>query len=442
VAAAPPQASVRTVKEEKNNMSNEGAYDRFTTTVDAAAAIAGIKDPALVERIKTPERIHQVSIPLVRDDGRQQLFTGFRVQHNSARGPYKGGIRYHPNVCLDEVKALAGWMSVKTAVVDIPLGGGKGGITVDPRKLSLRELEALTRAYTERIWRVIGPEIDIPAPDVNTNSQAMDWIANEYGHLAHVVSPAVVTGKSIPNGGSMGRDTATAQGGFDVLDAAFNEHGETLRGKTVAIQGFGNAGGNAAMLFEQAGAKVIAASDSTAAVMASEGLPVQALLDVKSKGGSFINVPGYDKKAADAPLFESVDILVPSALEGQITAANASKVRASWVVELANGPTTPDADVILEQRGIQVLPDILANAGGVVVSYFEWVQNMHSETWIREEVEARLAVTMRRAYQSVTELAARKRVSMRLAAYAIAIERIAAAIAAGQSIPHVLLPSD
>jgi glutamate dehydrogenase (NAD(P)+) len=423
-------------------MSNEGAFDRFTATVDAATAVAGIKDKTLIERIKTPERIHQVSIPVVRDDGRNELFTGFRVQHSSARGPYKGGIRYHPDVCLDEVKALAGWMTVKTAVVDIPLGGSKGGIIVDPRGLSLRELEALTRSYTERIWRVIGPQVDIPAPDVNTDSQVMDWLADEYGRLAHAKSPAVVTGKSIAHGGSQGRSTATAQGGFDVLDAAFNETGETMSGKTVAIQGFGNAGGNAALLFEQAGAKVVAASDSTACVIASEGLPVQALLDVKSKGGSFANVPGYDKKASDAPLFEPVDILIPAALEGQITATNAGRVQARWVLELANGPTTPEADAVLEHRGIQVLPDILANAGGVVVSYFEWVQNIHSETWIREEVEARLAVTMRRAYQSVTELADRKRVSFRLAAYSIAIGRIAAALESGRTAAQILLATD
>lgn len=423
-------------------MSSESAFERFTATVDAASAAAGVTDQTVVERIKTPERIHEVSIPVVRDDGRKQLFTGFRVQHSSARGPYKGGIRYHPNVNLDEVKALAGWMSIKTAVVDIPLGGSKGGIIVDPRTLSVAELEGLTRSYTERIWRVIGPQVDIPAPDVNTDARVMDWLANEYGRLAHGFAPAVVTGKSVTLGGSQGRDTATAQGGFDVLDAAFNETGETMRGKTVAIQGFGNAGGNAALLLEQAGALVVAASDSTACVVASEGLPVRALLDVKSRGGSFADVPGYDKKPSSAPLFEPVDVLVPAALEGQITGANAGRVQARWVLELANGPTTPEGDAVLEHLGVQVLPDILANAGGVVVSYFEWVQNLHSETWIREEVEARLAVTMRRAYQSVTELMDRKRISMRLAAYGIAIDRIAAAIATGRTAAQILLPTD
>jgi glutamate dehydrogenase/leucine dehydrogenase len=414
-------------------MNNQTAFDRFNSTVDAAAEILDDVEPALIERIKTPERVHQVSIPLTRDDGTQELLTGFRVQHNSARGPYKGGIRYHRDVCLDEVKALAGWMSIKTAVVDIPLGGGKGGITVDPRRLSKAELERLTRAYTERIWRVIGPEVDVPAPDVNTTSETMDWIADEYGRLSGAAAPAVVTGKSLFHGGSLGRDTATAQGGFDVLEAAFAAAGEKVSGKTVSIQGFGNAGANAAILFENAGARIVAASDSTAALIAPEGLDVAGLVALKTRGGSFAGVPGYEKKAYDAPLVEPADILVPAALEGQITAVNAGAVKARWIVELANGPTTPEADVELERRRITVLPDILANAGGVVVSYFEWVQNMHSEKWLREEVEARLAVTMRRAYESVAALAAGRHVSLRLAAYAIAIDRIAAAMHAGRA---------
>ncbi len=415
-------------------MSQEGAYQHFIDTVDAASAVAGIDDAPLLERIKTPERIHQVSIPLVRDDGRKELYTGFRVQHSSARGPYKGGIRYHPNVSLEEVKALAGWMTIKTAVVDIPLGGGKGGITVDPASLSAHELEGLARAYTERIWRVIGPEIDIPAPDVNTDSQTMDWIADEFARLSGSPAPGVITGKSVAHGGSLGRDTATAQGGFDVLEAVFAQNRDTMRGKRVAVQGFGNAGSNAALLFEQAGACTVAASDSTAAVFSKVGLPVKDLVRFKAEGGRFADLTGYDKKPSDAPLFEPVDILVPAALENQITLANAGRVQARWVLELANGPTTPEADEILEKRGIVVLPDILANAGGVVVSYFEWVQNMHSEKWMIEEVQARLAVTMRRAYEAVTALATLKSVSLRLAAYAIAIDRIAGAIKAAQPV--------
>ncbi|HEV2414583.1 MAG TPA: Glu/Leu/Phe/Val dehydrogenase, partial [Candidatus Dormibacteraeota bacterium] len=235
-------------------MGEEGAYARFCATVDAASTVADVTDPSLLERIKRPERVHEVTIPLVRDDGRRELLTGYRVQHSSARGPYKGGIRYHPNVTLDEVKALAGWMSIKTAVVNIPMGGGKGGITVDPGELSLHELEALTRSYTERIWRCIGPLVDIPAPDVNTDSRIMDWLADEFGRQSGLADPAVVTGKTVEHGGSLGRDKATARGGFDVLEAALNATHEDLRGKRVAIQGFGNAGANAALLLREAGA--------------------------------------------------------------------------------------------------------------------------------------------------------------------------------------------
>jgi glutamate dehydrogenase (NAD(P)+) len=413
-------------------MGNQSAFDRLIATIDDAAAVAGLADPALLERIKTPERIHEVSVPLVRDDGREELYTGYRVQHSSARGPYKGGIRYHPQVCLDEVKALAGWMTIKTAVVDIPMGGGKGGIKVDPRKLSTNELAALTRSYTERIWRDIGPEIDIPAPDVNTDSQTMDWIAEEYARLSETEGGAVVTGKSIGDGGSLGRDTATAQGGFDVLEAALKGAGESFKDKTVAIQGFGNAGANAGQLLAQAGARIVAVSDSTASLTAAAGLPVEPLIAFKSGGGSFKEFVEDRKGATESPLFEPVDILIPAALEGQITLANADRVKARWVLELANGPTTPEADRILEHRGIQVFPDILANAGGVVVSYFEWVQNMHHERWLREEVEARLALIMRRAYENVVLLATDRRVSLRLAAYAIALERIAAALKVGR----------
>ncbi len=416
-------------------MQTESAYGRFCAVVDAAAAIAGIEDSSLIERIKTPERIHSVSVPLVRDDGRVELFSAYRVQHNSARGPYKGGVRYHQQVCLDEVMALSAWMSIKTAVVDIPLGGAKGGITVDPRSLSKRELEALTRSYTERVWRDIGPLVDVPAPDVNTTSQTMDWIADEYGRLSGAHAPAVVTGKSLGNGGSEGRDTATAQGGMDVLEAALAVVGESLAGKRVAIQGFGNAGANAALLMAQAGALVVALSDSSAAVISPVGLPVQELAKFKAAHGRLADFPGFEKASPDTVLFQPVDILVPAALEGQITAANAERIRARWILELANGPTTPEADERLELQGVRVLPDILANAGGVVVSYFEWVQNLHSEHWTRTEVEARLATTMRRAYEAVSMLAIRKKTGLRKAAYAIALERIASAMKTVQPVP-------
>jgi glutamate dehydrogenase (NAD(P)+) len=411
-------------------MKTDSAYQGFCEVVDAAAPLAGIDDLGLIDRIKTPDRIHSVCVPLTRDDGRTELFSGYRVQHNAARGPYKGGIRYHPQVDLDEVMALAAWMSIKTAVVDIPMGGGKGGITVDPHSLSRRELESLTRAYTERIWRDIGPYVDVPAPDVNTDSETMDWIADEYGRLSGTPTPAVVTGKSIGKGGSAGRDTATAQGGMDVLEAAVAGAHESLRGKRAAIQGFGNAGANAALLLANAGAIVTGVSDTSAALISPTGLPVQVLATFKSNGGRLVDFSGLEKAAPDQVLFEPVDILVPAALEGQLTEANAARVRARWIVELANGPTTPEADEVLARQGVRILPDILANAGGVVVSYFEWVQNLHSEHWTRPEVEARLAMTMRRAYEGVSGLANQKGITLRVAAYAIALQRIAAAIKA------------
>src|SRR5438034_4725617 len=264
-------------------MGEEGAYAHFCATVDAASAVGDVTDPAVLERIKRPERVHEVTIPLVRDDGQRQLLTGYRVQHSSARGPYKGGIRYHPRVSLHEAKALAGWMSIKTAVVNMPMGGGKGGITVDPHLLSPQELEALTRAYTERIWRVIGPLVDIPAPDVNTDARIMDWLADEFGRQSGLADPAVVTGKTVEHGGSLGRDKATARGGFDVLEAALHAAGEDMRGKRVAIQGFGNAGANAALLLQEAGAIIVSASDSTAALVNGDGLPVAELAAYKDR---------------------------------------------------------------------------------------------------------------------------------------------------------------
>ena len=411
------------------------AYERFRRVVGEAAHEIGIADSALIQQIQTPERIHQVAIPLVLDDGRHALLTGYRVQHSSVLGPYKGGIRYHPHAGLNEIMALAGLMTIKNAVVNIPFGGAKGGITVDPRRLSTRELESLTRAYTERIWRDIGPTVDVPAPDVNTSARVMDWLADEYGRLCETPSPAVVTGKSVARGGSLGRDTATAQGGYEVLVDALERAGERLDGMTVAIQGFGNAGSNAAVLLAGAGARVVAASDSTAAVSSRAGLPVGRLVALKAAGSRFADIPDLATTAPASVLGAEVDILVPAALEGQITAATVSQVRARYVLELANGPTTPEADRELERRGTMVLPDILANAGGVVVSSFEWAQNVHGEHWTREEVEARLAITMRQAYAAVADLAAARGMSLRLAAYCVAIERIGAALRSGTGAP-------
>ena len=404
-------------------------FARFLKIVDELAGRVRI-DGAVLERVRVPERIHIVSIPLQRDDGRYELFTGYRVQHSSARGPYKGGIRYHPLVTLDEVKALAAWMTIKTAVVDIPLGGAKGGIAVDPHRLSRSELERLTRSYVERIYRDIGPRVDIPAPDVNTTPQMMDWIADEYGRLTGTLQPAVVTGKTLPHGGSQGRDTATALGGFEVLLAALHDKGERLEGKRVAIQGFGNAGAHAARLFADAGATVVAVSDSTAAVAAERGLPVNDLASYKAEGGRFMDLhTSLDRIDPDEILTCDVDVLVPAALEGQITASNASQVHARYILELANGPTTPEADVILHESGALVLPDILANAGGVVVSCYEWQQNLRGEQWSRDYVNQKMGDAMRRAHAQVASRAHALRVDLRLAAYCIALERISSAMA-------------
>jgi glutamate dehydrogenase/leucine dehydrogenase len=406
----------------------DSPFDCFLTVVTEVAGYARIS-PRTVDLLKAPERIHIVSIPLIHDDGRLEIFTGYRVEHNSARGPYKGGIRYHPQVNLEEVKALAAWMTIKNAVVDIPLGGGKGGITVDPRALSAGELERLTRAYVDLIYRDIGPQIDIPAPDVNTTPQMMDWIADEFGRLTETPSPAVVTGKTLAHGGSEGRDTATAMGGFFVLLAALEEAGDQLAGKRVAIQGFGNAGANAAVMLADAGAIIVAASDSTAAIRSDDGLPVRQLAGFKAEGGHFADLdPSYERIGLGEVLTYGADILVPAALEGQITADNAPHVSAQYIVELANGPTTPEADAILEHREITVLPDILANAGGVVVSYFEWLQNLHGEHWTREAVNQRLAGIMRGAYIDVAANARQLEVGLRPAAYCIALERIDVAL--------------
>jgi glutamate dehydrogenase/leucine dehydrogenase len=408
----------------------ESPFDRFLTIVNQVTPWAAI-DPKTIQLIKVPERIHIVSIPLVHDDGRLEIFTGYRVGHNSVRGPYKGGIRYHPQVNLEEVKALAAWMTIKNAVVDIPLGGGKGGITVDPRLLSIDELERLTRGYVDLMYRDIGPQVDIPAPDVNTTPQMMDWIADEYGRLTETPSPAVVTGKTLGHGGSEGRDTATAMGGFFVLLAALKDAGEVLAGKKVAIQGFGNAGANAALLLAEAGAIVVAASDSTAAIASDSGLPVRRLAHFKAEGCRFADLDAsFQRISQDDVLTYDADILVPAALEGQITIEIAPHIASSYILELANGPTTPEADDALAQRGITVLPDILANAGGVVVSYFEWLQNLQGEHWTRDYVNGRLGETMRRAYVDVAAKARLLHVGLRLAAYCIALERIDASPAA------------
>lgn len=378
-------------------------------------------DAAFLAKLSQPMREVRERITLVMDDGKPASFEAYRVQHNNWRGPFKGGIRFHPKVDIDEVRALAAWMTMKTAVVGIPMGGGKGGVTVDPRTLSLREREALTRGWARVMQRYIGPEVDVPAPDVNTNSQDMDWIAEEYGN------PAVITGKSVEKGGSLGRDTATAMGGWFVFEALRPSLFLDDETATIVVQGFGNAGMHFASIAYRHGMRVVGVSDSTSGVANPEGLDIPALIAHKKATGAVRDAVGA-KNVSNAELLElPCGVLVPAALEGQLTAENASRVQAKVVLELANGPTTPEADDILFSRGIMVVPDILANAGGVTVSYFEWAQNMKGERWTAEDVQAKLKEVMESAAKEVAERKAKYNTDFRRAAFLLALERLEAA---------------
>ena len=384
-------------------------------------------DEGLRAILSTPKRSLTVSIPVRMDDGKYHVFTGHRVAHNMARGPAKGGIRFHPDVTLDEVKALASWMTWKCACLDLPFGGGKGGIVVDPHKLSHGELERMTRRYASEILPLIGPDQDIPAPDVYTDSQTMAWIMDTYSMTKGATTLGVVTGKPLSLGGSKGRDKATARGVQFVLREACRDRKMKLVGSTVAIQGFGNAGGTLASLLHAEGAKIVAASDSGGGVHNPKGLDPAALHAHKKKGQSLKTFKPGTPITNEKLLELDVDILAPSALENQITADNAARVKAKIVAEAANGPTTPTADDALFSRGITVIPDILANAGGVTVSYFEWVQDFSSYFWDEEEVDKRLERSMVKAYRAVAETAARGRMSLRDGAYVVAVGRVAEA---------------
>ncbi|HEY3216557.1 MAG TPA: Glu/Leu/Phe/Val dehydrogenase [Candidatus Eisenbacteria bacterium] len=382
-------------------------------------------DQGLRAILSTPKRSLTVSIPVHMDDGSYHVFIGHRVAHNMARGPAKGGIRFHPDVTLDEVKALASWMTWKCACLDLPFGGGKGGVVVDPHQLSLGERERLTRRYTSEILPLIGPEQDIPAPDVYTDPQIMAWIMDTYSMTKGTTTLGVVTGKPLALGGSKGRDKATARGVLFALREACRAQKRPLKGAKVAIQGFGNAGSHLATLLHDEGARIVAVSDSRGGVQNSKGLDPAELAAHKARGQSLATFPG-GKRVSNRQLLElPVDILVPAALENQITAANAGRVRAKIIAEAANGPTTPLADDILFRRRRTVVPDILANAGGVTVSYFEWVQNFYSFFWEEDEVERRLEKYMTRAYHAVAEAAERHRCSLRGGAYVVAVNRVA-----------------
>jgi len=384
-------------------------------------------DPGLRRVLRQPRRELTVHFPVKMDDGSVQVFTGYRVQHNLGRGPAKGGIRYHQDVDLDEVKALAMWMTWKCAVVGIPYGGGKGGVIVDPKKLSMKELEALTRRFTTEIEVLIGPERDIPAPDVNTNAQIMAWMMDTYSmHQGHTV-PGVVTGKPISLGGSEGRNEATARGTvFCVIEAARHRRID-LRRATVAIQGFGNAGSIAARLIAAEGATVVAVSDSTGGIHRPGGLDVAKVVGWKKEHGTVQGFPGAADITNAEVLEVECDVLIPAALENQITSRNAGRIKAGIVAEAANGPTTPEADEELYRRGVFLIPDILCNAGGVTVSYFEWVQDLNRDHWSEAVVNEKLREIMTRAFRETLDTAQREESTMRMAAYLLAVQRVAEA---------------
>ena len=376
---------------------------------------------AIFERIKTPEHIHEFTIAA---NGKK--YPGYRVQHNAARGPYKGGIRYHPQVDIDEVKALATWMSLKCAVADIPYGGGKGGVACDPKKMTAKEKEAVSRGWAKAMAAHIGPWKDVPAPDVNTDGQIMAWILDEYEKIIGMHAPATITGKPIELGGSLGRHQATSQGGFLVLLEALKVY--KLKPGTVAIQGIGNVGGWLAEILHDQGYKVIAVSDSQGGIQSDKGLDVHKVMNHKKKTGAVKDFPGATNITNEALLELQVDILAPSALENVITKENADGIKAKVVLEMANGPTTPDADAVLDKKGIIVIPDILANAGGVTVSYFEWVQNLSGYSWDLDEVDKKLERQMTRAFKAVYDTAQKHTISLRTAANVLALGRIAKAM--------------
>ena len=401
-------------------------FEIATKQFDTAAEHLKL-EPWLRDVLKAPKRQLIVSVPTKMDDGSIHVFEGYRVQHSMARGPAKGGIRYHPDVTLDEVKALASWMTWKCATVNIPYGGGKGGVVCDPKKMSQRELENMTRRFAFEISVIIGPERDIPAPDVYTNAQTMAWIMDTYSMTAGETVLGVVTGKPLPIGGSQGRNEATARGCQFVIREACKERKIALRGAKVAVQGFGNAGSIAARLLREDGATILAVSDSSGGILSPKGLDIPAVEAYKERTGTLKGYAEADAISNERLLELECDILVPAALENQITTENAPRVRAKIVAEAANGPTTPGADDILHKNGVFLIPDILANAGGVTVSYFEWVQSLQSFFWEEKQVNEHLEKIMIRSFHEVLALAKKHEVHMRTAAYILGVGRVAEA---------------
>jgi glutamate dehydrogenase (NAD(P)+) len=403
-----------------------GIFGSAREEFDRAASVLGL-DRGIWQILSHPKRQIVVSCPILMDSGEIRVFTGYRVQYNIALGPAKGGIRFHPAVSLDEVTALAAWMTWKCAVVNIPFGGGKGGVTCDPTRMSRRELEALTRRYVAEIADAIGPEKDIPAPDVNTDAQVMAWVMDTYSMHAGQTTRAIVTGKPLELGGSLGRREATGRGVMLSAREAARHLGFDLKGATAAVQGFGNVGSVSADLLAREGVKIVGVTDWKGGVFNADGLDIPALIDYVARNTqrTVVGFHGGAPFAADQVFGLDVDILIPAALENQITPANAGAVKARLVIEGANGPTTPDADKELYERGVMVVPDILANSGGVTVSYFEWVQNRYGYYWREQEVNDRLEASMCEAFESVLRTSTKYRVSMRTAAYMVAIDRVA-----------------
>ena len=408
--------------------------DPFSNALTQLASVTDILDiePEYYETLKNPRREVTVALPIKLTNGTSTTYVGYRVQHNNARGPYKGGLRYHPEVGLNEVKALSMWMTWKTALIDVPFGGAKGGITVDPSKLTRDDLEILTRKYVDAMERIVAPDIDIPAPDVNTNAQTMAWIMNEYSKLKGHNEPAVVTGKPIELGGSEGRSAATGRGvSICVREAVQRFLKRDIKRATVAVQGFGNVGSNTVACLMEMGARVVAVSDVAGGARlsgSSRSWSYAKLQAAERDLGTVSKIRGAEQVTNEELLESDVDVLVPAALENQITESNAKKIKAKLVVEAAYGPTTPQADHLLDRIGIRVVPDILANSGGVLVSYFEWVQNLNRDHWPENEVNERLEVKMKKAFNEVLDFALKENVDLRRAALALAVGRVVTAM--------------
>jgi glutamate dehydrogenase len=413
-------------EKQKNHESEKFDVLKSTQTVIGEALQKLGYPDEVFELLKEPIRMMTVKIPVRMDDGNVKIFTGYRAQHNDAVGPTKGGIRFHPQVTETEVKALSIWMSLKCGIVDLPYGGGKGGIICDPRQMSFRELERLSRGYVRAISQIVGPTKDIPAPDVFTNSQIMAWMMDEYSRIDEFNSPGFITGKPIVLGGSHGRETATAKGVTICIREAAKKKGIDLQGARVVVQGFGNAGSFLAKFMHDAGAKVVGISDAYGGLYDPNGLDIEYLLDRRDSFGTVTTL--FKNTITNKELLElDCDILVPAAIENQITEENAPNIKAKIVVEAANGPTTLEATKILTERGILLVPDVLASAGGVTVSYFEWVQNNQGYYWTEEEVEERLEKVMVKSFNSIYETSQTRKVNMRLAAYMVGVRKMAEA---------------